>query len=53
MRDALKDEDLRMGYKANISMCMYDNLPPGNRGGIATRETREKISEEILNTIFK
>ena len=52
MREALKDESLRLGYRANISMCMYDNLPPGKRGGIANREIRDKVSEEILNVLF-
>jgi len=52
IREALKDESLRLGYRANISMCMYDNLPPGKRGGIANREMRDNISEEIINTLF-
>ena len=52
MCEALKDESLRLGYKANISMCMYDNLPPGKRGGIANREIRDRVSEEILNVLF-
>lgn len=52
MHEALLDKDLRMGYVANIAMCLYDNIPPGKRGLIANRDERNRIAEEILKRLF-
>lgn len=48
MREALKDENLRIGYIANIAMVLYDNYPLD----IIIRENRNEIAEKILKRIF-
>ena len=42
-----KDEDLRIGYRANIAMILY-NHPEFN----VSKETCSEIAEEVLKRIF-
>jgi len=51
---ALKDENLRIGYIANIAMTIYDNFP--EVGYIDMREKHIKsneIAEKIFNKWYK
>ena len=53
MREALKDESLRIGYISNISMCIYDNLPiDWYLEDVINKEVRDDVSEKILNILF-
>lgn len=40
------DDDLRIGYQANVAMLLHD------RYGITDYETRNKAANDILNKIF-
>jgi hypothetical protein len=46
----LKDKSLRMGYKANIAMCIYDNRRKDGRLNMADCN---KIAEKLITLIFE
>lgn len=53
MWDALEnDPDFKLGYVANISMLMYDELHTRKYRPKLRKEDRDAISERLLKLIF-
>lgn len=44
-----KDEGLKIGYKANVAMCIYDNR---RKYGRLNLEDCNKVAEKILELMF-
>ena len=47
MREALKDEGLKLAYVSNIAMLLHD------RYGITNYEERNQAAEDVLDLMFK
>lgn len=49
MGKAMKDTDMRIGYNANITMCIYDNRRKDGRLNI--KECGE-VADKIIDLVF-
>jgi len=49
MGKAMKDSDLRDGYRANIAMCIYDNRRADGR---LNHNDCNKVAEKIIKLVW-